>query len=161
MQLQGSCHCGAVEFTCKSRAPYPFMRCYCSICRKVGGGGGYAINLHADAASLEVRGEEHLTVYNAYTDSPKRQTQSPSERRFCSHCGTMLWVWDPNWPELIHPFASAVDTPLPVPPERVHMMLDFKANWVSVPQGPQERYFDCYPDEALIDWHSRHGLLME
>ena len=45
MKLAGSCHCGAVKFTVVSHTPYPFMRCYCSICRKTGGGGGYAINI--------------------------------------------------------------------------------------------------------------------
>lgn len=161
MRLEGSCHCGAVRFTCESRAPYPFMHCYCSICRKTAGGGGYAINLHADADSLEVQGEEHIAVYRAWIDHPERRTRSESERRFCRRCGSMLWVWDPNWPELIHPFASAVDTPLPETPERVHIMLGSKASWVPVPRGGADRHFEQYPDEALIDWHRRHGLVTD
>jgi hypothetical protein len=40
-----------------------------------------------------------------------------------------LWLWDPTWPELVHPFASAIDTDLPVPPERTHLMLGSKASW--------------------------------
>ena len=50
MQLEGSCHCQAVRFSVESHEPYPFMRCYCSICRKTAGGGGYAINLGATSA---------------------------------------------------------------------------------------------------------------
>ena len=57
MRLEGSCHCGAVQFSMESRTPYPYMRCYCSICRKTGGGGGYAINLMAAADTLQVKGE--------------------------------------------------------------------------------------------------------
>lgn len=34
MELQGSCRCGAVKFSALSHTPYPFMRCYCTICRK-------------------------------------------------------------------------------------------------------------------------------
>lgn len=161
MRLEGSCHCGAVRFACESEAPYPFMHCYCSICRKTAGAGGYAINLHADADSLELRGEEHITVYRAYIDHPRREVRSEGERRFCRHCGSMLWVWDPAWPELMHPFASAIDTPLPAPPERTHILLDSKPDWVPVPAGPQERHFDGYPDESLMDWHQRHGLLVD
>ena len=41
--LEGSCHCGAVRFSVKSHTPQPYMHCYCSICRKTAGGGGYAI----------------------------------------------------------------------------------------------------------------------
>ena len=45
MRLEGSCRCGAVKFTLDSHTPYPYQRCYCSICLKSAGGGGYAINI--------------------------------------------------------------------------------------------------------------------
>ncbi|MDZ4876955.1 MAG: hypothetical protein CLLPBCKN_008507 [Chroococcidiopsis cubana SAG 39.79] len=45
MLLLGSCHCGAVSFSANSPQTYPYMRCYCSICRKTAGASGYAINL--------------------------------------------------------------------------------------------------------------------
>ena len=158
MRLEGSCHCGAVRFTCESAAPYPFMHCYCSICRKTAGSGGFAINLHADEVSLTVEGEENITVYRAWLDHPVRHTRSQAERRFCRHCGTSLWVWDPNWPDFVHPFASAVDTPLPVPPERVHIMLEGKPEWVPVPEGSTDEHYPEDPDESLLEWHDRHGL---
>jgi len=161
MKLEGSCYCGAVEFSCQSRAPYPFMYCYCSICRKTAGGGGYAINLHADANSLQVKGEKHISVFRAFLDHPKRQQRSHGERRFCRECGSALWVWDPNWPELMHPFASAIDTPLQPPPERYHIFLDSKPAWVPVPSGPGERHFLAYPDISLMEWHRQHGLIAE
>ena len=44
MRLEGSCRCGAISFSVDSHTPYPYQRCYCSICRKSAGGGGYAIN---------------------------------------------------------------------------------------------------------------------
>lgn len=154
MWLEGSCHCQAVTFGVMARQPYPFNRCYCSVCRKTAGAGGYAINLGADADSLKVRGEEHIHVYRAVIDG----AQSPGERRFCKHCASALWVYDPRWPELVHPFASAIDTPLPVPPEHVHLMLGAKPDWVEVAPGPADRCFEGYPDESLADWHRRLGL---
>ena len=154
MKLEGSCHCGAVRFRLTSRHPYPFNLCYCSICRKTGGGGGYAINLGGDAESLEVEGDEHLSLYRAVIDG----VESPAERRFCRRCGTALWVWDPRWPELIHPFASAIDTALPAVPERTHLMLASKAPWVPLEAGPEDRIFDGYPEESIADWHRRLGL---
>ena len=155
MRLQGSCHCGAVRFTVEAHQPYPFMRCYCSICRKTAGGGGYAINLGADYASLVVEGEEHLSIYRARLESGEA---SSGQRHFCRHCGSALWLYDPSWPELVHPHASAIDSPLPVPPEHVHMMLGSRASWVEVARKPNDRCFDDYPDESLADWHRRHGL---
>lgn len=155
MKLEASCHCGAVKFSVESAAPYPYMRCYCSICRKTAGGGGYAINLHGDAKTLKVEGEENISIYHAIMEDGSR---SEGERCFCKRCGSALWVFDPNWPELVHPFASAVNTDLPIPPERYHIMLDSRANWVRVPEGENEIHFPEYPDCSIEEWHRRHGL---
>ena len=65
MLLEGSCHCGAIRFRVRSRHPYPFNLCYCSICRKTAGGGGFASNLGGEHDTLEVTGREHLRVYHA------------------------------------------------------------------------------------------------
>jgi hypothetical protein len=52
MLLEGSCHCGAVNFRVESETPY--QACYCSICRKTAGGGGYSIN-HGSAVQENTR----------------------------------------------------------------------------------------------------------
>ena len=154
MQLKGSCHCGAIQFEVESPHPYPYNLCYCSICRKTAGGGGFAINLGADYASLNVEGKLETSVYHAVIDGNK----SSAERHFCPRCASALWVYDPRWPELVHPFASAIDTELPLPPERTHLMLGSKANWVEAEVGPNDKCFDEYPDESLAQWHQRLDL---
>ncbi len=157
-RLEGSCHCGAVRFAVDSRGPYPYMLCYCSICRKTAGGGGYAINLIGDADSLKVTGKKHERVYHARMRDEGPEATSPAERHFCGECGSALYLWDPRWPDLVHPFASAIDTPLPEPPERVHILLDSRAKWVEVAGGPHEVHFDRYPELSIEDWHKSHGL---
>ncbi|ALP53274.1 alanine acetyltransferase [Candidatus Tenderia electrophaga] len=160
MHLQGSCHCGSVRFELDSAHPYPYNLCYCSICRKTAGGGGYAINLGGAFDSMKVTGSEHVSVYQAHLQEAHTGVakQSPGQRHFCSNCGSALWVWDPRWPELVHPFASAIDTELPRPPQRSHMMLASKAPWVQVRAEPQDRRYDGYPEESLAQWHRRLGL---
>lgn len=160
MQLEGSCHCGNVRFKVRSAYPYPFNLCYCTICRKLSGGGGYAINLGGEFESLEVEGEAHIAVYraNIVDEDTGHSKQSPAQRHFCSSCSSSLWVWDPRWPELVHPNASAIDTELPVPPERTHLMAGSKASWVELQQGPNDKTFDKYPDESIAAWHERLGL---
>ena len=153
MLLEGSCHCRAVRFSVESHEPVPFMRCYCSICRKTAGTGGFAINLGAVNSTLKVEGREHLSVYRARMDDG---TVSTGHRHFCRRCGTALWLWDPTWPELVHPHAGAVDTPLPEPPSVTHMMLGSKPNWVEAHVKPGDESFDRYPEESLADWHKRH-----
>lgn len=161
MALRGSCRCGAVRFRVQSHTPVPYQRCYCSICRKTDGGGGYAINLGARADTLEAEGQEAIGVFRAEIDRDGQCETSSGERNFCTRCGTALWLFDPGWPELVHPFASAIDTDLPAAPERVHLMLRFKANWAEVPEGPGETRFDLYPEESLADWHKARGLWVD
>lgn len=160
MQLEGSCHCGAVHFSLSSATPYPYQRCYCSICRKTQGGGGYAINIGGDARTMKVTGRKDISVYHAKVKFPgdKHAHISTAERHFCKRCGSALWLFSPEWPELIHPFASAIDTPLPVPPEHTHLLLDSKAPWVEVNAGPADKLFQGYPEESLAEWHERLGL---
>ncbi|MBO6559757.1 MAG: GFA family protein [Nisaea sp.] len=154
VKLDGSCHCGAVRFSLESRHPTPFNHCYCSICRKTAGSGGYAINLSGDFESMKVEGAEHISKYRAVTDGH----ESPAERSFCSKCGSALWLWDPRWPELVHPQAGAIDTPLPAAPERTHLMLSSKPDWVPLHAGPKDQCFEDYPEESIEDWHKRLGL---
>jgi hypothetical protein len=164
MLLEGSCHCKSVRFRVDSPSPYPYLICYCSICRKTAGGGGYAINLGARAETLEVQGKENLSVYQArmwqHADTGEMKI-SPGQRSFCSHCGSALWVFDPRWPELVHPFASAIDTPLPIPPEKVRMMLNHAAPWCEISPNQDKHHFPEFPDDSLEDWHRRHGLYDE
>ncbi|WP_416363331.1 GFA family protein [Pseudomonas sp. NFX183] len=160
MQLEGSCHCGAVTFSLTSQHPYPYQRCYCSICRKTQGGGGYAINLAGDTQSLKVQGRKQISIYHARLKpgGASRAHASTAERHFCSQCGSALWLFSPQWPELIHPFASAIDTPLPVPPEHTHLMLGSRAPWVEVSVRKGDLQFDEYPEESIAQWHERLGL---
>lgn len=160
MKLEGSCHCRAVRFTLESAHPYPFNLCYCSICRKTAGGGGFAINLGGDFETLQVDGREEVSVYQAAAKHTARGEPdlSPARRHFCRRCGSALWVWDPRWPKLVHPFASAVDSHLPVPPERTHLMLGSKAAWVQLHVGDEDQCFESYPEESIEAWHKRLGL---
>ena len=160
--LKGSCRCGAVRFSVESHAPVPYQLCYCSICRKTAGGGGFAINLSAAAATLTVMGEEALGSFSAkIRDDDGRCERSQARRRFCSHCGTALWLFDPRWPELLHPFASAIDSDLPKAPEKTHVMLRFKASWVEPAIGEQDQCFAEYPEESIEEWHRKRGLWID
>ncbi len=155
MLLEGSCHCGAVTFRVQSKTPYPFNYCYCSICRKTAGSGGFAINIMGLTDTMEISGEENLASYQAVTDG----VESPCQRRFCTACGSHLWLFDPRWPDWIYPLAAAIDTDLPVTPDRVHLMLGSKPEWVPAPPASDtDAHFDEYPDESIEKWHQDRGL---
>jgi hypothetical protein len=162
LRLEGSCRCGAVRFACDSHTPHPYQLCYCSICRKTAGGGGYAINIMGDYRTLEIAGRDAIGAYRAEIQGDDGQCRtSTGQRSFCQNCATALWLWDESWPELVHPFASAIDTDLPVPPERTHLMLQFKPRWVIPNIGAHDKRFDLYPDESIEDWHKARDLWIE
>jgi hypothetical protein len=137
------------------------MHCYCSICRKTQGGGGFAINIGALFDTLTIAGEEHIRSFSPmYTNHETGGYEaSPGRRHFCVQCGSGLWVWDPRWPELVHPYASVIDTPLPIPPERTHIFIDSKPAWVQLAKGADDRHFSGFPEPgSLAEWHKQRGL---
>ena len=163
MKLQGSCHCQSVRFAVESFTPYPFMCCYCSICRKTAGGGGYAINIMGQADTLRVEGKKHVQVYHAILGKTRQGElkRSPGERHFCKHCASCLWIFDARWSEWVYPFASAIDTDLPKPPERLHILTKYAANWCVMPKGRHEKLFAEFPEESIEQWHKRHKIFQQ
>ena len=159
MLLEGSCHCQKVKFRLESSHPYPFNLCYCEICRKTAGGGGYVINLGGYADSMNCDGRAFVSTYRAeLIDKTGEKKKSTAERNFCKECGSALWLWDPTWPELIHPFASAIDTDLPTAPEQTHLMVAYKASWVQYFVKRKDKSYEGYPEESIEDWHKRLKL---
>jgi len=155
MLLEGSCQCGRVTFRVQSDTPYPFMYCYCSICRKTTGG-AFGCNIMGRRDTLRVRGRRFLKKYHGRIRERGRTEISSAERWFCRQCGTHVYVLDPEWPDGVWPNAGAIDTPLPVPPSHVHLMLRFKPAWVQVSgRGPR---FPRYPKLSIEAWHKAHRL---
>jgi hypothetical protein len=74
--LNGSCHCGAVQFTCTlTQGLGSARRCTCSICRMRG-----AIAVTSTPADFRITsGEDKLATYRFNTGT--------AEHHFCSVCG--------------------------------------------------------------------------
>ncbi|KAI8968264.1 Mss4-like protein [Mycotypha africana] len=162
MELKGSCHCEKVQFKVVSQTPAPFMRCYCSICRKCQGGGGYAINLMGLKKTLQITGEEHLKGYKAIRDKRTGELCG-NTRYFCGECGSHLYAHDPKYEDYIYPYASAIDTPLPeLDPQAdvYHIMIGSKADWVNVNDN-NKHVFNEYPDCSLEEWHKKNDRFVK
>ncbi len=156
MLLEGSCQCGKVRFSVDSETPYPYMFCYCSICRKTSG--AVTCNIMGRRDTLKVKGEKHLRRYHAVMRKKgKPDRRSEGERWFCAECGSHLYLLDDRWPEGVWPNAASIDTELPVPPEHVQLMTRYRPEWVPmVDDGPR---FPEYPKLSIAAWHEEHGLL--
>ena len=109
------------------------------------------------ADTLKVEGRRAIRLWHAMLDG----AEGAAQRHFCRHCGAPLWVYDDHWPELIHPFASAIDTPLPQPPASVHLLLRDKASWVEPQVGPDDECYEGYPASSIEEWHKHRNLWIE
>ena len=72
-----TCHCGKIEAEVKvpEGGFEKIMRCNCSICKRK----GYIIGVIGPDDFKLVKGEEHLKLYQFYTNTAKHY--------FCSNCG--------------------------------------------------------------------------
>jgi hypothetical protein len=152
MLIEGSCHCGAVRFSVETRTPVPYRRCYCARCRKTAGGTGAAANLLARSSTLQVSGADALTEYAA---------ADATRTRFCSRCGSALWLTLDAATDAVYPFASAIDTPLPDPPERVHVFTAEAPAWTRPSRGERDIVLERNTPESIDAWHGRHRLREE
>jgi len=73
----------------------------------------------------------------------------------------MLWLYDSDWPELLHPFSTAIDSPeLPEPEEMVCLFMEAKPNYVRLPEGKKKTYVR-YPTISIEDWHKKNKCYVE
>lgn len=113
----GSCYCGAVQFTVRGE-PVAMGYCHCDACRHWSAGPVNAFTLWKPDAVQITQGEENIGTYNK---NPR------SYRKWCKSCGGHLFTEHPEWgltdvyapviPEL--PFKAGVhvhyeDTVLPI-----------------------------------------------
>jgi hypothetical protein len=92
MMLRGSCHCGAARFSVESETPYPYLWCYCSICRKTAGGGGQRHFCGRCASALWVwdrRWGEWIYPFASAIDTP---LPAPRERQHIFLESKPAWV---------------------------------------------------------------------
>jgi len=160
-KLNGSCHCGKVTFSLDSFAPYPYNICHCNTCTKTAG--FFSNNIMGEAKSFQVKGMEFVKTYRAKVEAAAGK-QAPDdglsthERKFCTECGSALWAFDKRYSDWVYPYASAIDTPLPEPPERNHIMIDFKKPWIIIPPGEKDHQYARYPNKGIEQWHRDHNI---
>lgn len=106
---QGSCFCGAVEFSV-SGEPAAMGYCHCQSCRHWSAGPVNAFSLWRPEAVTVTRGAEHIGGYNK---TPK------SKRQWCQQCGGHLFTEHPGM-GLIDVYAAAIPQLAFTPGVHVH-----------------------------------------
>jgi hypothetical protein len=147
MLLKGSCQCEKVKYEVETNFYYPYMICYCSICRKTNGA-PFGVNIKGKLCDLKItKGDSYIKTFNA----------NGSERCFCMTCGSPLYITNNKWPEDVWPNAASIDTPLPEPPEYQQIFIDDQIKWYQ-PDLPGKK-FNTYPDWSIDEFHQHWDLL--
>ena len=94
---QGSCFCGAVQFTVTGE-PAAMGYCHCESCRQWSAGPVNAFTLWSPAAVKITRGADNIATYNK---TPR------SSRKWCKSCGGHVFTDHPHW-NLIDVYAAVI-----------------------------------------------------
>ena len=94
---QGSCFCGAVQFTVTGE-PAAMGYCHCESCRAWSAAPLNAFTLWKPAAVQITRGADNVGTYNK---TPQ------SSRKWCKTCGGHFFTAHPQW-ELIDVYAATI-----------------------------------------------------
>jgi len=130
------------------------MLCYCSICRKLCGG-GFGVNIRGLKKNMKVTGARSIKRYRAVMGKGKR---SGAVRAFCGACGSHLWLEEPkHYPNEFWPNAGVIDTALPLPKEFALIFVGDRPQWAPMPK-PSSKH-QGYPSFTILQWHEKRGLL--
>ncbi|KAG2736092.1 hypothetical protein G9P44_000182 [Scheffersomyces stipitis] len=84
-EYRGSCVCGSIEFTVRSK-PEATLVCYCTDCRK---GAGHLGQVLAKYETSKVEIQDKNSSMKEYTIT-KTQSGFPKKKLFCGECGCSI-----------------------------------------------------------------------
>ena len=140
---QGSCLCGGISYTVDQELS-DFGYCHCQSCRKASG------SAHAANAGV-AREKFHLS--DPHTHLREYQSSPGKFRAFCSQCGSPLYAYLGDSPQLIRVRLGSLDSQF-TKTAQAHTFVADKASWEAIDAGlPQ--YPEWAPREVLQQVGSR------
>ena len=126
-KIQGGCLCGAVRYS-SDADPIVTAVCHCADCQRQTGT-AFSIVIGVPADGFRVEGSPA-----GYTTTGE-DTQQPTERSFCSTCGSPLWSESGASPGVLYVKAGTLDDKSWVAPQ-AHVWTSRAQPWVDLPEGP-------------------------
>ena len=133
----GSCLCGGVRYEIDGELS-DFGYCHCQSCRKASGS-AHGANAGVDKRRLELHDAEDLL--REYESSPGKI------RAFCSRCGSPIFAYLTQTPNLVRVRLGTLDTPFEKH-ARAHTFVSEKADWETISGGTPQ--FDTWADPAVL-----------
>ena len=133
-QYEGGCHCGAVRYKC-SKPPDLAFYCHCQDCQRTTGS-PFSMELMIKKLAFEIHGATESYIVTG-------DSGSSVYRRFCSICGSGVFLECDADPEYIFLKVGSMDDASWVTPE-MHIYTSAKQPWIRIEDGlPQ---FEKQPD---------------
>ena len=126
-KIEGGCLCGSVRYSSEAE-PIVTAVCHCADCQKQTGT-AFSIVVGVPAEGFEVEGE--LSRYETTGDD----THQPTDRRFCSKCGSPIYSSSGASPGVLYLKAGTLDDSSWLRPQ-AHVWTASAQAWVDVPEGP-------------------------
>lgn len=101
--LTGHCLCGAVSYRCAAD-PLMTLMCHCDDCQRASGS-PFSLNVVVPKAALELEGEASLKRY----ETVGSDTGAKRERAFCATCGSTMFTFLGDMPDLAVLKAGTLD----------------------------------------------------
>ena len=120
-KLKGSCYCGAVRFTIKGPAKFS-ANCHCSLCRRFHG---------APFVTWCGFQEQQVAIKSKKGALKTFRTLKTGTRKFCGHCGSMIFFIGRRWPGEVHIARALIHQEQGLSPS-VHAFYSHRAQWINV-----------------------------
>ena len=136
---KGSCMCGAVSYGFDVDPPdYGF--CHCKTCQKASGA-AFTANIPIDRKHLHFSGEENIREFES----------SPGKLRcFCVNCGSPLYAYRRETPDMLRLRLGLFDTEFPRSPA-CHFFTEDMAAWFR--HSHEAVQFERWPDTDFLVLH--------
>lgn len=109
MKVDGGCHCGAIRYQAEVD-PASVGICHCTDCQRLSGS-PWRASVRARAEDVRLSGTPRVYVKTA--DSGTRRGQA-----FCPDCGSPLYAFTPDDPQVFNLRLGSVDQRAELPPQR-------------------------------------------
>lgn len=133
--IVGGCLCGGVRYAYDGQ-PIELSMCHCRMCQRATGSAYLAVTPVATAGFQLTAGADLLREYRAVAGKA---------RVFCGRCGSPLYSYRDDRPEVRRLRVGTIDTPI-LPVEAYHAFVDSRANWETLPDDDRPRYAARKPE---------------
>ncbi|MCP5358878.1 MAG: GFA family protein [Pseudomonadales bacterium] len=144
--FDGSCLCGKVKYKLLGE-PGAFGYCHCTSCRKASGS-AHAANAPIDRSLFQIiQGKSHIREY---------ESSLGKFRAFCTNCGSPLYAYLTEAPDVLRVRLGTIDTPFMGQPQ-AHTWVSDKAPWEPI-EGKIPQFEKWAPKSVLHQRGSRQDF---